>query len=346
MLQDVSIWVYDINRCGYYSYRGAEGRAPLFGSVASTLAALQQWADGKLLGQTATYGANEGDELAEAYLLDAHHGAHGDYLVAIWNRLPGNRHHVSSVGVGDVVGAASAEVTEIDRDRIPGFATYFWVMPAERRVAAIGLKHLSHGLINFGNYFGGFLKFINPDHVVLGEEGPNSELVVNGYRSAADAEIHPAGVRPMFSAKSIQRGGDIDFLRHNVGAISTVMCKTVLSTMEPTQRNWLQSMLDVTRIAKAPPPNVVDAPIRVEFPISLTLDELNASIAEWEEDISDSGENDLGFRLNDGQKKWLRKSHARQNQRLDVEWIDDELINLAALLVQLQVHRADVLALG
>lgn len=346
MLQDISIWVYEINRCGYYSYRGAEGRPPLFGGVTTTLAALESWVDGKLLGQTATYGANEGDEVAESYLLDIHHGAHGDYLVGIWNRLPGNRHHVSSVGIGDVVGAASAEVTEIDRDRIPGFATYFWVIPAENRVAAIGLKHLSHGLINFGNYLTGFLKFVNPDHVVLGDEGLNNELVINGYRAAPDADVHPVGIRPTFNIKSIPRGGDLDYLRQNVAAISKVMCKTVISTMEPAQRNWLQSMLDVARIAKAPAPNVLDAPIRVEFPITLTLDELNASILEWEEDISDSSENDLGFRLNDGQKKWLRKSHARDNKRLDVEWVDDELINLAALLGQLQVHRAEILALG
>jgi len=346
MLQDVSIWLYDIKKCGYYSYRGAEGRAPLFGGTAQTFAALLQWVDGKLLGQTATYGANEGDEVAQAYLLDIHHGAHGDYLVGIWNRLPGNKHHVSSVGIGDVVGAASAEVTAIDRDRIPGFATYFWVMPAQNRVASIGLKHLSHGLINFGNYFGGFLKFINPDHVVPGDPGPNDELVVDGYRSDPTAEPHPAGVRPTFNVKSISRGGDIDFLQQNVALISKVTCKTVISTMEPGQRTWLQSMLDISRIAKAPPPNVVDAPIRVEFPISLTVEELNGSIAAWEEDISDSGENDLGFRLSDGRQKWLRKSHARQSQRLDVEWVDDELINLAALLQQLQVHRLSVLALG
>lgn len=346
MLQEVSIWLYGINKCGYYSYRGTAERAPLFGGIAETFGALQRWAHGKLLGQTATYGAEEGDEVAEAYLLDIHAGAHGDYLVAIWNRLPGNRHHVSSVGIGDVVGAASAEVTEIDRDRIPGFATYFWVMPAERRVAAIGLKHLSHGLINFGNYFGGFLKFINPDHVVVGDPGPNDELVVNGYRSDPTADPHPAGVRPTFNVRSIPRGGDIDFLRQNVASISKVMCKTILSTMEPGQRSWLQSMLDITRIAKAPPPNVVDAPIRVEFPISLSLDELNSSITAWEADISDSSENDLGFRLNDGTNKWLRKAHARQSQRLNVDWIDDELVNLEALLQQLQVHRVEILALG
>lgn len=346
MLQDVSVWLYDIKCCGYYSYRGVSGRPPVFGGIAPTFAALQQWVDGKLLGQTATYGANEGDEVAEAYLLDLYHGAHGDYLVAIWNRLPGNKHHVSSVGIGDVVGAASAEVTEIDRNRIPGFATYFWVMPAQRRVASIGLKHLSHGLINFGNYFTGFLKFINPEHVVLSDPNAGDDLVVAGYRADRTAEPHPAGIRPMFTVKSIPRGGDIDFLQRNVGSISRVMCKTVISTAEPGERNWLQSMLDISRISKAPPANVVDANVRVEFPISLTLNELNQSIAEWEEDISDSSENDLGFRLNDGTNKWLRKSHARLSQRLDVQWVDDELIDLAALLQQLQVHRAEVLALG
>ena len=318
----------------------------MFGGTIATFAALQRWVNGKLLGQTATYGADEGDEAAEAYLLDIYSGAHGDYLIGIWNRLPGNRNHVSSVSIGDIVGSASAEVTAIDRDRIPGFATYFWVMPSEGRVAAIGLKHLSHGLINFANYFDGFLKFINPDHVVLGDAGPNNELVVEGYRADPTAAPYQTGVRPTFNVRSIPKGGDIDFLQQNVTSISRVICKTVISTMEPGQRTWLQSMLDISRIAKAPPPNIVDAPIRVEFPISLTLEELNGSITAWEDDISDSGVNDLGFRMNDGKQKWLRKSHARQNQRLNVEWVDDELVDLAALLGQLQVHRLGILALG
>jgi hypothetical protein len=169
--------------------------------------------------------------------------------------------------------------------------------------------------------------------------------VVRGYRSDPSADPHPAGVRPIFNVRPVTKGGDIEFLQQNVASISKVICKTVLTTMEPGQRSWLQSMLDITRIAKSPPPNVVDAPIRVEFPISLTLEELNASINEWAEDISDSGENDLGFRLNDGKMKWLRKSNARQTQRLDVVWVDDELVDLTVLLRQLQVHRSTVLAM-
>lgn len=345
MLQEVSIWLYRINRAGYYSYRGNEDRAPLFCNLAAIFPALAAWADGKVLGQTATSGTGQGAEHAEAYLLDIHAGANGDFLVALWNRLPGNRHHVSSVGIGDVVGAASAEVTEIDGDRIPGFATYFWVMPAEARVAAISLKHMSHGLINFGNYVTSFLKNVNPDHVVLGDPGDDGAIVVKGYRPGIGEDAHPHGVRPTFSVKSIPKGGDLDYLRANVGQIARVICKTVITTQEPGDREWWQTLLDVSRIGKKPPAAIEEAPIRIELPVSLTLDELNYSIAAWQDDIDDSSENDLGFKLLDGTKKFLRKSHARDKQRLDVVWIDEELVNLEALLGQLQVHRARILAL-
>jgi hypothetical protein len=59
MLQDVSIWLYTIKKCGYYSYRGVENRAPIFGEIASTFAEMQSWAQGKLLGQTATYNLSQ-----------------------------------------------------------------------------------------------------------------------------------------------------------------------------------------------------------------------------------------------------------------------------------------------
>ena len=346
MLQDVSIWLYSLSKCGYYSWRGPENRAPIFSGISQTLVAIENWTNGKLLGQTATYGSTEGDEHPESYLLDIHRGAHGDYLVAIWNRLPGNRHHVSSVGIGDVVGSASAEITEIDRNRIPGFATYFWVLPAEQRIATIGLKHQSHSLINFGNYFSGFLKFIYPEHVVLGPAAPDGSTTIEGYRMDITQAAYPNGVRPTFSVKSIAIPGEITYLRQNVGSISRVICKTVVTTSEPGQRNWLQTMLNVSRIAKSAPANIVEAPIRVEFPVTLTLAELNSSIDQWAVDMTADGSNDMGFKFHNGQIKWLRKSHARESQLLDVQWIDDELVDLAALLSQLQVHRTRVLALG
>ncbi|GJJ01595.1 hypothetical protein RugamoR64_21330 [Duganella rhizosphaerae] len=319
----------------------------MFCGTAETFAKIAAWADGKLLGQTATFGTNEGDELAEAYLLDIHHGAHGDFLVGIWNRLPGNRHHVSSVGIGDVVGAVSAEVTEIDRNRIPGFATYFWVMPAERRVATIGLKHQSHGRVNFINYCGSFLKFINPEHVILSAPAADGSFTIQGYRQSALHDALPGGVRPTFGVESLTSGGDLQFLRDNVGSISKVFCKTLLTTAEPGQRDWWQTLLDVTRIGKAPPVNIEEAQIKVELPVSLTLPELESTIAEWEDDLQDGGGRlqDLGFKVAD-EIKWLSKSNARDSERLDVQWIDDELVNLEALLGQLQVHRARILRLG
>jgi hypothetical protein len=346
MLQNVSVWLYEVKKCGYYTWLGPQTRAPLFGELGPTMTALDQWADGKLLGQTATAGLAEGDESAEAYLLDIHHGAHGDYLVAIWNRLPGNKNNVSSVGIGDVVGSASAKETQIDLNRIPGYATYFWVMPSEQRVASLGLKHLSHGLINFNRYFTGFLKNIYPEHVVIGQPGPNGEIVVEGYRRDASQTAYPGGLRPTFNVASIALGGDLAFLRQNVSAISRVICKTTLITAEPAQKNWLQTLMDVSRIGASLPPQIEEAPIRIELPVTFNLAELNATIDDWEKDISDSSENDMGFILRDGQKRWLRKSHARGTHRIDVQWVDEELIDLPTTLSQLQAHRARVLALG
>lgn len=346
MLIDAGVWLYELPKCGYYPWRVRRGAGPSFGGIAQTFAALSRWADGKLLGQTATFEARDGDELAEAYLLDIHQGAHGDVLIGIWNRLQGNRHHVASVGIGDVVGAATAEITEIDRNRIPGYATYFWIMPAERRVATIRLKHLSHGMVNFTKYISSFLKYINPDHVVLGAPD-DDEIVVVGYRPD-HAQPRADGIRPLFTVKSIGLGGDIAYLRANVGAINKVLCKTVLQVAEPQDYRWWQTMLDLSRIGRRPPPAIEEAAIRVEFPMNFTLDELNRTIAEWEDDLNQIGdrENDIGFKTNTGVIKWLSRAQARTEVPIDVQWVDDELVNMEALLGQLQAHRAAVLSLG
>jgi len=119
----------------------------------------------------------------------------------------------------------------------------------------------------------------------------------------------------------------------------------VLSTTEPQQFTWWQTLLDVSRVGRRQAAVVLDAPIKIEVPVTFTQQQLDATIESWEEDIDNGKVNDLGFVIG-GQTKWLSKSHARTTIPLDVLWIDDELVNIQALLGQLQVHRAAVLALG
>lgn len=347
MLTDVSIWLYDLNKCGYFPFRG--NAAALFGGPVQTFDALTAWTSGKLLGQTATYETGDGDDDGGAYFLDIHKAKNNDFLVGIWNRLPGNKNNISSVGIGDVVGAASAEITPIDANRIPGFATYFWVMPSENRIACIRVKHDSHGLESFKRYMGGFLRYINPQNVVLGPPTPTGEANVLGYRADILSASVVSAAHPKFSVKSIPLTGDIAYIKANAAAIDKVLSKTTLTSEDPKDFKRWQMALKVNRIFKKPPPLREEVMIKMEIPMSFTRSELEETITTWQKHGNaevGSGQEDLGFHMRGGKVVWLSKSQPRTAYQIAVSWVDDELVDVESLLSQLQVHRKAVIALG
>lgn len=347
MLTDVKIWLYDLAKCGYFPFRG--NAAAVFGGPSQTFDALTAWTRGKLLGETATFTPVDGDESGGAYFLDIHKGANGDFLVGMWNRLPGNKNNISSVAVGDVVGSATSAITAIDVDRIPGFATYFWVMPAEQRVACIRVKHDNHGLSNFKKYMSSFLKYVNPQNVVIRGTTADGEIDIAGYRADITTNDVVRGAFPKFSVKSIPLAGDIALLRANAASIDKMLCKTTLSSEQPDDfRRW-QQLLEVSRIFRAPRPLREEALVKLEFPMEFTPAQLDETIATWEqrENGNDAtGQDDLGFHLRTGETKWLSKSQPRTGYQIDVMWLDEELIDIPSLFGQLQVHRTAVIALG
>lgn len=347
MLTDVRIWLYDFAKCGYFPFRG--NKPPLFGGTTQTFDALTAWTNGKKLGQTSTFTTKDGDESGGAYFLDIHKGAHGDFLVGIWNRLPGNKNNISSVGIGDVVGSASAAITEIDRSRIPGYATYFWVMPSAQRVACVRVKHDSHGLENFKKYMYSFLKYYNPQNVILEANSPPGEIHVAGYRRDTTTDDVVVGAFPKLSVKSIVLAGDIAYLKANAGSIDKVLCRSTLSSESPGDYARWQKVMDLSKFFRTPPPLREEALVKLEFPMQFTPTQFEDAVKQWQqrEDGTDAtGQDDLGFHLRNGDTRWLSKSQPRTGYHIDVQWKDDELVDVASLLSQLQVHRTAVLAIG
>jgi hypothetical protein len=350
-MEDVGIWLYRISRCGYYPWRNDGGAvAPYFGGTSQTLAQLVQWARGKTLGQTSTSNVAIDDGGEQVYFVAAeHHAATGDYLICTWNRYPGNRQNVSSIGIADVVGEVTSQVTVIDENRIPGYATYFWVMPSEARIATINLKHPNKGLGRFSMYLQSFLRFVNPQHVVLADElEPDGSIKVAGYRSEPGEDLFETTVKPLFNIRSIPLSGDIEMLRRDVAQIDRVLCKTVIRSLSATDMAKWQSIMSISKMFRRAAPRQEETVVKLDIPMSFTLEELNQTIEEWSPDPNHVGDTkgDIGFHLRGRSTKWLSKSQARKTYALDVEWVDQELVNMSSLMSQLQRQRADVLRMG
>lgn len=347
MVVDVGIWLFKVGKCGYYPSKTSKtGSAPVFGNLASTLSELSAWSQGRLLSETSTYDVEPDSDLTKTYLLGMRPGHNGDYLVALWNGLQSNSNKIASVGVNDIVGNVTTEFTEIDANRIPGFATYIWVMPSEGAIATVRVKHRTNGLRNFEHYFESFLRFINPAHVVLGESGPEDEIVITGYReNLQDPDVK--SLHGTFKVKSIQKAGESEFILAHAISIEKVICKTTLTNQVKADRAWWQSGLDL--LGMGVQHGLIDtAAIKLEMPIKFTTEELQVTLDNWQQKMGQIpySWDDIGFKLTGEQSpRWLGKSYARKDFGLELQWLDSEQVELESLLGQLQKYRAEVLAM-
>lgn len=350
MVTEVGVWLFDVSRCGYYEPASARaGHGPLYGGLSECMGALRDWTVGRRLSETSTSDVKPDTEQAKTYFLSLTPAANGDFLLALWNRIQTNSNKIASVGVNDIVGAVTTEFTEIDEDRIPGFATYFYVMPAEGKIASVRVKHPMNGLHNFKSYLYNFLKFVNPRHVVAAEN-ESGEIDVVGYRpDSASEDIRK--LRAQFRLQTIPKMGEAQYIIDNFALIKRAICKTTITNTVPDQREWWQRGMDVLGLgARRGRMELEDqVVIKAELPMNFIRPEVEAIVQEWQDRHAVDGdrEDDIGFVLQgESAPRWLSKSYARKAFDLEVQWMDDELVETQALLAQLQLHRRSILALG
>lgn len=348
MATEVGVWLFTVSRCGYYDRTHAKrGMPPEYGALSETLASLSAWTAGRRLSETSTFSV---DGLASTFFLTLKRAENGDALLGLWNRIQTKSNKIASVGVNDIVGAVATQFTEIDEDRIPGFATYFYLMPSEGRIATVRVKHSMNGLHSFQQYMHSFLRYINPQHVATAP-GEGDEIHVVGYRPDPGSD-DIRNLRAQFRAGTIPRAGEAQYIIDNSALIQRAICKTTISNTVQDQKQWWQSGLRLFGLGARRDRQDLqdDVVIKAEIPMSFEKDEVEAIVKDWSErqDGGNEAEDDIGFILRGegGTPRWLSKSYARKTLDLEIEWLDDELVNPESLLAQLQARRAQILALG
>ncbi|EKS73158.1 hypothetical protein BURK_001785 [Burkholderia sp. SJ98] len=345
---EASIWLFNQRQCGYYKNRIFTATPAVFGNADSIFSDLIRWADGKALGETSTFDVPEDSNLQKTYLLHASRHRNGDFLIGVWNRVHSNSNKIASVGAADIVGAAAAQFTEIDPTRIPGLATYFWVLPAEQKIAAVRVKHMTNGLQSFEAYMQHFVRFINPRHVVLGAPNADGEIPIVGYKPDLTS-TDVLDLYGKFECGSIRKTGDLDYIVNNRADLRRVICKATLTNTVREDRVWWQRGLSVLGMGIGQRVLTDPVSIKIDLPLTFTEDELRTTITEWQQNlaVATSSWDDLGFVFKGDQTpRWLSKSYARRVFDLDIDWIDDEQVEPTSLMNELQRNRAAVLQLG
>lgn len=324
-----------IDACGLYSMRRSKFE---YGDISSVLADLAQWASNKPLSLTKTYG--DDDKLHPCYLYDIYHDQ-GDWLIATWNETESSGDAVASVDGQALVGQASITSTSLPSNSIPGFPTYFWVLPKEKIVASIKFEYRKTGIQELAHYIKSFLTYYSRYAVTTPtNKGNNLAIEVCGYRQHSSAEI--LNLCPRFKLKEIHNLGEIDFIKTQVDSITKITNKTTLFVDVPLHKTIWQKL---NALINSSTEKTLSKNVHISYDIkdNFSLAEVEDIISEWEENKDEDVWSDRGFYIK-GKPYWLRKSIARDTFHLNLVK-HGHSVDLAALAKALREQKQNILNL-
>lgn len=342
---EIKINLFDLTACGFYS-RGYQLEHE-FGTLNETLLDLQRWAANRKLRSTKTFTPKDGSDLLPVYLFDIKSAEDGSWLVVTWNETQSFDGSVASADGDSPVGAANVELNEIQEGGIPGFPTYFYIIPDAQIIASVRPYHDSTGLPGLREYMKSYLEFFSK-YVHLEEENNNGVTVLYpvGYSKSEEYYFEADELSIKFETKETRNPGRLQYIRDNVEKVSKIIRKMTLDLNHKVKLRFFQKALQGIGIHRDQ--QTTDQKIKIKYEIQekITLDELNDMIEEWE-NTQDRTYDDYGLVLrgSDQQPFWFSSSKANGRFDLNVIEINDAKIDSTSLLTALTHHKDQILQL-
>lgn len=341
---------YSIEKCGYYTDgKENEGKSSFeFGKVDEILADLERWVKGKKLNETSTYG-DENDSLYPTYCYGVQSNDFGDYFITTWNTTAESSKPIASVAGEGPVGRATVNLTKILDGYIPGFPTYFWVIPSIGKIATIQFKERKQGLVELRPYLKRFMAN-HSSYCIKGpaKENKNGEIIVEILGYSETGANHPRPLRARFDTKFYENiNRNLIFVRARRSQITKVLRQTSLSKSTREQATILGNIFSYTGLT-----NAREEDLKVKFDYGIELPkpsekELDEIIANWEEKTNEQNgtHEKLGFHIAGEEKKvvWVDSAYLSQNFELRVSQEKGKFISLDSLNTAISSIRQSIL---
>jgi hypothetical protein len=336
-VEEVRISFSKVARCGYYKH-GED--VPQFGSLADTMAQLQMWSDGlPSLADTKLFEA-EGERYP-VYLFGLLAG-NGSWLMSTWNEVPSHEAGVASVPMDSKVGDPKVHLNSVEKNSIPGYATYFWVIPARGVVASLRFKRSITGQAGMADYLGRFMSEFTT-YAVWNKPGePDAKIL--GYTNLNDGK--PQKLRARFRLRSYPKSGNTEYVLEKWADIKKVVRRGRVTAIKPLDLSFMQQALKWLRSNNNDAQALVSQTAYLELEYSPTKAELEAMMEAEQNDPDSLGWDDMGFQLKgENSPRWISRESAAGWFNLNVNRINEEALDLGSLMDALSGQQAEILKL-
>ena len=314
---------YKITHSGYYA-RGDE--APLFGSTQQVLEDLYNWSKNKKLIETKISEIDESDTSSNTYLMDVQ-TKKNTWLITTWNETASTNGQVASVQAQSNVGNTTVHMNAVVKGSIPGYATYFWVIPDRNIFATIRFNHPYIAQKPFRSYIQKFMECYSR-HVVVGKSTADSDYPILGY--AFNEIDKPQKLYPRFLTAMLKKSSNKQYLIENISRITKIIRKEELDLSQTETLKLWQKLLRSAHLSN-PETQPILPKITFEVPFSPTADDIENIFILSEDDHSSW--DDFGVKMRgESNVYWVSHDLSKVDVDLDITRLNLEVVKGSSLI--------------
>lgn len=346
---DAQITLYKINKSGLYP-RGDKTDTPAFGDLSVFLDDLISWTtlDEKPLKETCTFSPINEKEVKRTFCYDIKKSSLNNFLLITWNETASMNSTFPTISGTSKVGEADINFTNLHPDDIPGYPSYFYIMPKENRMASISFDHSLNGKNNLEKYLKEF--FSKLSHYVISEQqislDGEDEHVISGWTDGQKSHYNLIG---HFETRLIRNKGKIEYLKQNWNKIFKMHQHNRINTKEFVKLNIISKL--AKRFIDYHTPDFHEHKVKFSFETNYkpkTKSELIEIIEEWNNSTEiNSKWDDLGFSLEKEASTiyWLNKSIATNEFKIPLLTNQKNIIESKSLILWLDQNKNEILGL-
>ena len=348
-MERASIRFHKVKSCGLYRPRA---RTPEMGAFTSIINNVYNWLNsgGRLIQNTCTYEVNEDFDMdfLETYLVSMKHDSTtGDYFIAMWNKTHDSgdsTYALDPTATVDNISEQALHRGNLPAQSIPGYATYFWVIPSKNTIATItfgtprtGMRPFSHWLESFIKTESRYVRFNENDQFIGYAEGTNQPIT---------------DLEPRFTRTLHKNPAKRDLIIRSREQIRGVIRRINLDRAQPVHLGAVDNLLSLIGITNSNQHMPHEIPLTYELNYTPSESELTRIIANYESGQDNGSWEDIGFKFPQSnafgadEKEWLSKSYSKGKISINVEWlVMGQLLDMEDLKGCINERREELIAL-
>lgn len=335
-----TIKLYHLKKLAYFY---EHSRIPIFDDPQAIIEDLYKWQKDLSVWETGTDDNEERTGHCPVYIWSMEKSENG-YCIVLWNSIPTNQANqkVMSIPKNSSTGSMKYSESNIDKDHIPGYPTYFWISPENRLACTLHFKHGRSNLLALSRMIQYFMN-LHASYIIKKpvddiEKDNNDDKKVTGYIFDGK-RIEGDDIKGKIDLCLVKQVAQIEDIKRNCADITRVYRKSTLNISHVNDQTSFDHIFGARGWNLKLKPQRFDKTINyvTELRISPTEEELAAMFNDMWFEISQKPDTtfcNVGVDLKqESGTTWLAKSAA------------EKIIDLPIHSDKMGIFHPDVLAL-